>query len=109
MGTRSGSRSRRGVNDNSPLPAKVLQPRTPSRARTQPEVSEGHWIEVTNRQVPPEPGGADHWVPIDGKEQVIMGDLSILAEGTPVEVAPAEQGTKVASETPTPADRPAET
>ena len=33
------------------------------------------WIEVTNRQVPPSPGGADHWTPIDGKEQVILGDL----------------------------------
>ena len=96
-----------GVNDNSPLPAKVMPTKDAKPGKDEPEVSEGHWIEVTNRQVPPAPASADHWVPIDGKEQVIMGDLSILAEGTRVEVAPGEQGTKVASETPTPADRPA--
>ena len=30
-------------------------------------------------------GGANHWTPIDGTEQVILGDLSILAEGGPVQ------------------------
>ena len=30
-------------------------------------------------------------MPIDGKEQVILGDLSILAEGAPVEVAQATE------------------
>ena len=49
----------------------------------------GEWIEVTNRQVPPVAGGADNWMPIDGTEQVILGDLSILAEGSPLKLAPA--------------------
>ncbi len=60
------------------------------------------WIEVTNCQVPPPPGGADHWAPIDGTEQMILGDLSILAEGGPVEIAKQTTETKVASATPTP-------
>ena len=32
---------------------------------------------------------------------MILGDLSILTDGTPVMVAPASSGPKVASETPT--------
>ena len=49
------------------------------------------------------------WVPIDGKEQVIMGDQSLLADGEPVQIAPAADGTKLASEAPTrPRSRPVE-
>jgi hypothetical protein len=54
-----------------------------------PETGE-RWIEVTNRRV----AGADTassagaaWTPIDGTEQVILGDLSILDEGGAVQVA----------------------
>ena len=36
--------------------------------------------------------GEDPWVPIDGTEQVILGDLSLLTDGVPVEVAPATEG-----------------
>jgi len=43
------------------------------------------------------------WTPIDGTEQVILGDLSLLTDGAPVEVAPATEGAKLASETPAPA------
>jgi HlyD family secretion protein len=53
-----------------------------------PKSAEGQWIEVTNRQVPPSPGVKEKWVAIDGKERVILGDLSILADGSPVEVVP---------------------
>jgi multidrug efflux pump subunit AcrA (membrane-fusion protein) len=76
------------------------------RIEVQTGVSDGEWIEVTNRQVPPAPGGEEHWVPIDGKERVILGDLSILADGSPVQVAPTEQETKVASEAPASDSRP---
>ena len=60
-------------------------------------VSDGEWIEVTKRRVP---GPAARriakipWTPIDGSEQVILGDLSILTDGAPVRVEPrlARQG-----------------
>ena len=53
-------------------------------------------------------GGDESWTPIDGKEQVILGDLSILAEGGPVKVAQATEPTKVANDTPAHGHRPAE-
>jgi len=59
------------------------------RIEVETGLSDGEWIEVTNRQTPTVAGGVDHWTPIDGTEQVILGDLSILAEGSPVKVAPA--------------------
>ena len=37
------------------------------------------------------------WMPINGTEKVIQGDLSILADGAPVEVVPASGKTEVAS------------
>jgi multidrug efflux pump subunit AcrA (membrane-fusion protein) len=63
-------------------------------------LSDGEWIEVTNRQLRPAAGAADRWVPIDGKEQLILGDLSILAEGAPVRVTPEKSERKVAGMTP---------
>src|SRR5205085_1935964 len=51
------------------------------RTEVRTGVSDGDWIEVTSLQPPPAADGADHWTPIDGKEQVILGDLSILADG----------------------------
>ncbi len=47
------------------------------------------WIEVTNRRAPSStsaPAGGQPWTPIDGSEQVILGDLSILTEGAVVKV-----------------------
>jgi HlyD family secretion protein len=73
-------------------------------------VSDGDWIEVTNRRVPTVetgPGGDVPWTPIDGSEQVILGDLSILVDGTPVKVAPESSESKVANATPE--KRPART
>ena len=53
------------------------------RTEIQTGVSDGEWIEVTNLQRPPASNGDDPWTPINGSEQVILGDLSILAEGAP--------------------------
>ena len=62
--------------------------------RTQIEtgISDGEWIEVTNRRestahtASPESGT---WTPINGSEQVILGNLAILADRTPVRGVPA--------------------
>jgi multidrug efflux pump subunit AcrA (membrane-fusion protein) len=78
------------------------------RTEVRTGVGDGEWIEVTNRQVAVADKGADPWVPVDGREQVILGDLSLLADGVPVQVVPAEEGTRLASETPVSALRPAE-
>jgi multidrug efflux pump subunit AcrA (membrane-fusion protein) len=67
------------------------------RTEVQTGVSDGEWIEVTKRRFPASetaPGGEQGWLPIDGTEQVIVGDLSLLADGASVEVAPATGGTK---------------
>jgi HlyD family secretion protein len=50
-------------------------------------ISDGEWTEVTSRQLPPTSSGDDPWTPIDGSEQVIVGDLSVLTEGCSVKVA----------------------
>ena len=60
------------------------------------------WIEVTNRRAASSEAsstGNEPWTPFDGKEQLILGNLSILAEGAPVQVAPASDATKVARAT----------
>jgi RND family efflux transporter MFP subunit len=57
------------------------------RTEVQTGVSDGEWVEVTKRQLPSAPDGADPWTPIDGSEQVILGDLSLLVDGKPVRVA----------------------
>jgi multidrug efflux pump subunit AcrA (membrane-fusion protein) len=70
------------------------------RIEVETGLSDGEWIEVTNRQPSQVTGGVANWMPIDGTEQVILGDLSILAEGGPVRVAPATAETKVARASP---------
>ncbi len=40
------------------------------------------------------------WTPIDGTEQMILGNLSILAEGAPVKIATKTGEGKVAQATP---------
>jgi RND family efflux transporter MFP subunit len=57
-------------------------------------VNDGEWIEVTNHRV-----GSAAWTPIDGSEQVILGDLSILTDGEPVKIASASGETKAAAST----------
>jgi len=44
------------------------------------------WVEVVSRRIP-DPNGNGRWARIDGSESVIVGDLSILADGEPVRVA----------------------
>ena len=70
------------------------------RTEVETGVSDGKWIEVSNRRHPvrPEaPSDSVPWTPIDGTEQVILGELSTLIDGAPVEVAAAR---KPASEAP---------
>lgn len=80
------------------------------RTEVQTGVSDGQWIEVTNRwrrlaaacsvqnasdqksnEVPVELSSRlaskEVWLPFDGSENVILGDLSELIDGEPVEVA----------------------
>jgi HlyD family secretion protein len=67
------------------------------RTEVQTGVSDGEWIEVTNRRSSPIDAadvGAPPWVPIDGTEKVILGDMSLLREGAKVEVAPETEGAK---------------
>jgi multidrug efflux pump subunit AcrA (membrane-fusion protein) len=74
------------------------------RTKVQTGVTDGEWIEVTNRQRPPKasstPKDQGPWTPIDGSEQVILGDLSILAEGSPVKVGSENEEAEVAKATP---------
>ena len=72
------------------------------RTEVQTGISDGTWTEVTNRQAPPNAPGGEPMVPIDGKEHVILGDLSILEEGGPVRLAESstKNGEKRAESTP---------
>ncbi len=79
------------------------------RTEVQTGVSDDKWIEVTNRRTPvaPEaPSDSVPWTAIDGSELVILGDLSGLAEGAAVAVAPATSETKLGSDTPAPDLKP---
>ncbi len=69
------------------------------RTEIQTGISDGVSIEVTNYQLPAAADEVEPWAPIDGSEQVIMGDLSILADGGPVVLAAPTAGTQVASVT----------
>jgi multidrug efflux pump subunit AcrA (membrane-fusion protein) len=63
-----------------------------ARAEIRAGVGDGVWCEITNLKtaaVPADPVG-DGWKPVDGSEDIILGDLSILTEGKTVEVAPNE-------------------
>lgn len=58
------------------------------RKEIQTGITDGEWVEVTSRQSTPTTGkGEETWVPVDGTEQVILGDLSILIDGAAVKVA----------------------
>jgi multidrug efflux pump subunit AcrA (membrane-fusion protein) len=80
------------------------------RTEVQTGVSDGEWIEVTNRQILASEGPSDDdtaWVPVDGTEQVIVGDMSEITDGTLVKATKAEQDVQPASDAPVPEDRPA--
>ena len=79
------------------------------RTEVETGVSDDKWIEVSNRRPPvsPEaPSDSVPWTPIDGTEQVILGDLSALTDGAPVEVGAAMAATQLASEAPAPDHEP---
>jgi HlyD family secretion protein len=77
------------------------------RTEVQTGVSDGDWIEVTNRQRPTA-SNVDHpWAPINGSENVILGDLSVLTDGSPVEIAPGSGAAKLADQAPQGDRRPA--
>jgi HlyD family secretion protein len=56
------------------------------RKEIQTGVGDGDWIEVTNRRLSTASNVDPPWAPIDGSEKVILGDLSILTDGGPVDV-----------------------
>ncbi len=63
-------------------------------------VSDGTWIEVTNRQLPEPVNGADSWALIDGSERVLdADDLGMLTHGDPVRFSSATDAAKNAAAT----------
>jgi multidrug efflux pump subunit AcrA (membrane-fusion protein) len=63
-----------------------------TRIEIQTGMTDGEWIEVTNRRSTnshESSAGDPPWVPFDGSEQIILGDLSILTEGEAVNIASA--------------------
>jgi HlyD family secretion protein len=73
-----------------------------ARTPVQTGVSDGTWVEVTGK-----PGRSEGtWEAFDGSEAVIDGDLSLLSDGAPVELAPAQVETKAADTPPPPGRRP---
>jgi multidrug efflux pump subunit AcrA (membrane-fusion protein) len=58
------------------------------RTEVQTGISDGEWIEVTNRRLKTESSGEEQWEPINGSEQVLFGDkLTILTDNTPIRLA----------------------
>jgi len=86
-----------------------------TRAEVRTGISDGEWIEVTNLQKLPEslPTGAkaselvasQSWAPVNGTEQVILGDLSILSDGLTVNVD-SQPSKKTAKRTKLPPSKP---
>ena len=73
------------------------------RTEIETGVSDDKWVEVTNRRppVPPEaPGDSVPWTPIDGREQVILGDLVEPHRWRCCGRRRGDAGTKLASDTP---------
>ena len=73
------------------------------RIEVETGISDGEWIEITNRRASSAEtasSGIESWTPIDGTEKIILGNLSILAEGALVQVAQETGDGKVAGATP---------
>jgi HlyD family secretion protein len=66
-----------------------------ARTQVRTGVSDGDWIEVTNIQISDASQGDPRWRPINGSEKIILGDLSILADGEAVDVEAGADGAKV--------------
>ncbi len=75
-----------------------------ARTPVQAGVSDGTWVEVTGKLVRSAGSSEGTWEAFNGSEPVIAGELSLLSDGAPVDVAPAHAETKVAG-TPLPPDR----
>lgn len=61
-------------------------------------INDGDWYELTDLRSDNITKSDDGWKPIDGSEQVILGDLSILAEAEPVEIiSPASEKTSASA------------
>jgi multidrug efflux pump subunit AcrA (membrane-fusion protein) len=75
------------------------------RTEVRTGVSDGKWIEVTNLQRVMPSTNEQPWNPVSGSEQVILGDLSVLADGVKVDVAPETGEKKVAEGIPTRSSR----
>jgi hypothetical protein len=56
----------------------------PVRTPVPTGLSDGAWVEVTRRLVQSPGASEGKWVPFDGSEAVIPGDLSELSDGAPV-------------------------
>jgi HlyD family secretion protein len=58
------------------------------RTPVQTGVSDGTWVEVTGKLVRSSGSSEGTWEPFDGTEDVIVGDLSEISDGVPVQVEP---------------------
>jgi multidrug efflux pump subunit AcrA (membrane-fusion protein) len=73
------------------------------RSEVETGIHDGRWMDVTSRRflIANDDGSEAPWSAIDGSEQVILGDLSILTDGGPVRIAPTKGAEYIAE-----ADRP---
>ncbi|WP_165074372.1 efflux RND transporter periplasmic adaptor subunit [Paludisphaera rhizosphaerae] len=67
------------------------------RTEVRTGITDGDWFEITDIKREAAAKGDDGWRPIDPSDQVILGDLSILAEGEPVEISTPEAEKKPAT------------
>ena len=65
-----------------------------ARTPVQTGVSDGTWVEVTGKLVRSSGSSEGTWEAFNGSEAVIYGDLSLLVDGAPVDVAPDQVETK---------------
>jgi HlyD family secretion protein len=79
-----------------------------ARTPVQAGVSDGTWVEVAGRLVRSAGSSEGTWKPFDGSEAVIYGDLSLLVDGAPVDVAPDQVDTKLGDKPRPPASGPAD-
>jgi multidrug efflux pump subunit AcrA (membrane-fusion protein) len=56
------------------------------RTAVQVGVSDGSWVEVTNKRVTSTGQSEGSWLPFDGTEDVLDGDLSLVSDGVAVTV-----------------------
>ena len=56
------------------------------RTPVQTGVSDGSWVEVTEKLVQSAESSEETWQPFDGTETVIDGHLSEISDGLPVQV-----------------------